>query len=303
MEKKKYYKIIGICILSLVGLGMLFFIGVVLLRSVATITGEGSSQEESYSLDADSVGRVSPNVSTSSPSVEKNLVADQAAPNSSQEKNVIRRGQIGFSADNIDKTKEEVQDVIDKYGAEISNSSDQGTGKSRNISIVIKVEERSFDEMLSDLEGVKAEKIFSSVSSEDVTEQVMDLEARLNTYQNTEKQLLEIQKQSTNVKDTMEVFKELNEIRYKIEATESQLKYYANQTDYSTITVSISQSSAGTFEPEEKWKPFGVLKDAIRALGEFGKGLVNFAIWFVVFGVPIALIIVLAIYLVKKARK
>jgi hypothetical protein len=45
------------------------------------------------------------------------------------------------------------------------------------------------------------------------------------------------------------------------------------------------------------------LKDAIRALGEFGKGLVNFAIWFVVFGVPIALIIVLAIYLVKKARK
>lgn len=303
MEKKKYYKIIGICILSLVGLGMLFFIGVILLRSVATITGEGSSQEESYSLDVDSVGRVSPNVSTSSPSVEKNLVADQAAPNSSQEKNVIRRGQIGFSADNIDKTKEEVQDVIDKYGAEISNSSDQGTGKSRNISIVIKVEEGSFDEMLSDLEGVKAEKIFSSVSSEDVTEQVMDLEARLNTYQNTEKQLLEIQKQSTNVKDTMEVFKELNEIRYKIEAIESQLKYYANQTDYSTITVSISQSSVGTFEPEEKWKPFGVLKDAIRALGEFGKGLVNFAIWFVVFGVPIALIIVLAIYLVKKARK
>ena len=81
------------------------------------------------------------------------------------------------------------------------------------------------------------------------------------------------------------------------------MKYYANQTDYSTITVLISQSSAGTFEPEEKWKPFGVLKDAIRALGEFGKGLVNFAIWFVVFGVPIALIIVLAIYLVKKARK
>ena len=82
-----------------------------------------------------------------------------------------------------------------------------------------------------------------------------------------------------------------------------QLKYYANQTDYSTITVSISQSSVGTFEPEEKWKPFGVLKDAIRALGEFGKGLVNFAIWLIVFGIPITFTVVLVIYLVKKARK
>ncbi|HPQ79648.1 MAG TPA: DUF4349 domain-containing protein [Candidatus Dojkabacteria bacterium] len=302
MEKKKYYRIIGIGILSLVGLGILFFIGIYFLRSVATNDGDESLQEGSYSMDVDSVGKA-PGVSSSTQSPQKGLVLDKTASNSSNEKNIIRRGQVGFSAEDIDKTKDEVQTVIDKYNAEISNSSDQGTGKSREVSIVIKVEEESFDEMLKDLEGVKAEKIFSSVSSEDVTEQVMDLEARLHTYQNTEKQLLEIQKQATNVKDTMEVYKELNEIRYKIEATESQLKYYANQTNYSTIVVSISQSSVGTFEPEEKWKPLGVLKDAIRALGEFGKVLVNLAIWLVVFGIPIGFVVLLVIYLAKKAKK
>lgn len=302
MEKKKYYRIIGIGILSLVGLGILFFIGIYFLRSVATNDGDESVQEGSYSMDVDSVGKA-PGVSSSIQSPQKGLVLDKTASNSSNEKNIIRRGQVGFSAEDIDKTKDEVQTVIDKYNAEISNSSDQGTGKSREVSIVIKVEEESFDEMLKDLEGVKAEKIFSSVSSEDVTEQVMDLEARLHTYQNTEKQLLEIQKQATNVKDTMEVYKELNEIRYKIEATESQLKYYANQTNYSTIVVSISQSSVGTFEPEEKWKPLGVLKDAIRALGEFGKVLVNLAIWLVVFGIPIGFVVLLVIYLAKKAKK
>ncbi len=302
MEKKKYYRIIGIGILSLVGLGILFFIGIYFLRSVATNDGDESVQEGSYSMDVDSVGKA-PGVSSSIQSPQKGLVLDKTASNSSNEKNIIRRGQVGFSAEDIDKTKDEVQTVIDKYNAEISNSSDQGTGKSREVSIVIKVEEESFDEMLKDLEGVKAEKIFSSVSSEDVTEQVMDLEARLHTYQNTEKQLLEIQKQATNVKDTMEVYKELNEIRYKIEATESQLKYYANQTNYSTIVVSISQSSVGTFEPEEKWKPLGVLKDAIRALGEFGKVLVNLAIWLVVFGIPIGFVVLLVVYLAKKAKK
>ncbi len=302
MEKKKYYRIIGIGILSLVGLGILFFIGIYFLRSVATNDGDESVQEGSYSMDVDSVGKA-PGVSSSIQSPQKGLVLDKTASNSSNEKNIIRRGQVGFSAEDIDKTKDEVQTVIDKYNAEISNSSDQGTGKSREVSIVIKVEEESFDEMLKDLEGVKAEKNFSSVSSEDVTEQVMDLEARLHTYQNTEKQLLEIQKQATNVKDTMEVYKELNEIRYKIEATESQLKYYANQTNYSTIVVSISQSSVGTFEPEEKWKPLGVLKDAIRALGEFGKVLVNLAIWLVVFGIPIGFVVLLVIYLAKKAKK
>ena len=45
MEKKKYYRIIGIGILSLVGLGILFFIGIYFLRSVATNDGDESLQE------------------------------------------------------------------------------------------------------------------------------------------------------------------------------------------------------------------------------------------------------------------
>lgn len=300
------YKILGIGLLSLAGLVVLSFVSLITLRKSSIMnttvdySQEESSMGESYLLN--NTGKfVQDTITPTSPTASPIPNNERAV--ASEDKNVIRVGQIGFRADDIDKTKMDVETLIIKYDGKISNSTDQGSGKNRNVSIVIKVEEKTFDKIFNELEEIDAEKIYSSSSADDVTEQVMDLQARLNTYKNTEQQLLEIQKQATNVTDTMAVYRELNEIRYKIESTESQLKYYANQTDFSTITVSITQSSVGTYESEEKWRPLGVINNAVRALGEFAKGLVNLIIWLVIFGLPIIFIVVLVVYLVKRPKK
>lgn len=306
MERNKMFKIIGIGLLSLAGLGILFLISLFSLgkssvnNSSVDYLREENSMGGSYMLGE--TGKIAQDsIAPTSPTVSPIPNGEIAA--SSEEKNIIRVGQIGFQADDIDTTKNDVETIISKYQGDISNSMDEGTGRNRRVNITIKVEEKQFDNIFNELEDIDADKIYSSSSADDVTEQVMDLQARLNTYKNTENQLLEIQKQASNVTDTMAVYRELNEIRYKIESTESQLKYYANQTEYSTITVSITQSSVGTYESEEKWRPLGVIKNAVRALGEFAKGLVNLVIWLIIFGIPIVFVVVLVIYLVKRGKK
>lgn len=303
MEKKKVFKMVGIVILSLVGLGILSFFSMLLLKSVYNkYAGSSNIVNESYmqagGVMLDSYDSRSSALPPTVPSPTNSGYAPDVV-----DKSIIKQGQIELRADDIDRVVENVNTVMKKYDAEISNSNDSGSGKSRNVNLVIRVKEDSFEAMFKDLELVGDEKLYSSSVADDVTEQVMDLQARLVTYKNTEAQLLEIQKKATTVTDTMAVYKELTEIRYKIESTESQIKYYATQTKYSTISVTISQSSSGSFVSEEKWRPFGVLKNAIRALGEFGKGLVNLAIWFVFFVVPIGLIVWLIVYVVRKARK
>ena len=300
------FKIIGIGLLSLAGLGILFLISLFSLgkssvnNSSVDYLREENSMGGSYMLGE--TGKIAQDsVAPTSPTVSPIPNGERAS--SSEEKNIIRVGQIGFQADDIDATKSDVETIISKYQGDISNFTDDGTGRNRRVNITIKVEEKQFDNIFNELEDLDADKIYSSSSADDVTEQVIDLQARLITYKNTENQLLEIQKQATNVTDTMAVYRELNEIRYKIESTESQLKYYANQTEYSTITVSITQSSVGTYESEEKWRPLGVIKNAVRALGEFAKGLVNLVIWLIIFGIPIVFVVVLVIYLVKRAKK
>jgi len=306
MERKKLFVIVGMGILSLVGLGTLLLLFLYSFRSSYTTSSDVDYGTQENSIGGNylltETGKVAQDsIAPTSPTVSPMPNGERAA--ASDDKNVIRVGQIGFQADDIDAAKSDVETIVTKYQGDISNSMDEGTGRTRRVNITIKVEEKLFNKIFNELEEIDADKIYSSSSADDVTEQVMDLQARLNTYKNTESQLLEIQKQATNVTDTMAVYRELNEIRYKIESTESQLKYYANQTDYSTITVSITQSSVGTYESEEKWRPLGVIKNAVRALGEFAKGLVNLIIWLVIFGLPIVFIVVLVVYLVKRAKK
>ena len=132
----------------------------------------------------------------------------------------------------------------------------------------------------------------------DVTTEVMDLESRLKTFRSTEAQLLEILQKATSVTDTISVYKELNEIRANIESIEGQLKYYSTKTDYSTVRITLKQSSVGATLEDTPWKPLGVLKDAGRAYISFLKVLGTVLIYFIVFTAPVW--VIYGIYRVVK---
>ena len=84
---------------------------------------------------------------------------------------------------------------------------------------------------------------------------------------------------------------------------ESQLKHYANQTEYSTVTISVVQSNVGAVIEDDKWRPLGVLKNALRAFVRVLKGLGSAFIWIVVFGTPIVIIVLVIRYVVRKREK
>ena len=98
--------------------------------------------------------------------------------------------------------------------------------------------------------------------------------------------------------DTISVYKELNEIRANIESIEGQLKYYSTKTDYSTVRITLKQSSVGATLEDTPWKPLGVLKDAGRAYISFLKVLGTVLIYFIVFTAPVW--VIYGIYRVVK---
>lgn len=224
-------------------------------------------------------------------------------PPAPQEKNIMKEGSIRFRADDMDKTLASLKEVISQYKGEITNSYDSGSGKDRSASLTIKVSQENYEELFEKLENLDIEKLHSKSNATDVTEQVIDLRARLNTYRNTEAQLLEIQKTAKTVADTMTVYRELTNIRQNIERIESQLKYYSNRTNYSTISISISQSSVGATIEDQKWRPKGVFMDALRALVNVSKFFGSLLIWLGVFGVPIAVIVFVVRHIVRKFKK
>ncbi len=299
-----------IIVISVLLLGLLFIVGVMLLgRSLFSVTSYDSSNDiVSYEPDRsyDSSEYLMSTITSSSPASEKfksNTGSTNEFSNTSLDKNIVKIGLLNIYVDDIDKSEASVRAAINKFNAEIVQSYDNGKGISRKVGLEIKVEVSKFEELYLELKNLDGEVRSSSIDTEDITNQVVDLEARLKTYRNTETQLMEVLKSASNVTDTMAVHKELREIRTNIEILESQLKEYANKSDYSTIKIVLMQSSSGSALEDSKWDPYGVFKDAIRAFVAFVKGIGTVAIWAFVFGIPILLLYVLARKVIKRRQK
>ncbi len=316
MDKKKVLKVGGIVLLVIVGFFLTGVIGIAVLKNFVVDSTLSSYDSVDYYNDAffapspsSSFSALGDTFASKSAGMSRNEMKVESAPqvettNTSQkDKNIIKRGDLRVYADNIDDALTEIDSIAKKYQAESQNTYDSGKGINRRVNIEYRVKVADFENFFNDLKNMDVEIGSASSGITDVTNEVIDLQARLKTYRNTEAQLLEIQKTSTSVQDTMEVYRELNNIRYEIERIESQLKHYTNQTEYSTVTISVSQSNVGAVIEDDKWRPLGVLKNALRAFVGVLKGLGSAFIWLVVFGTPVVIIVLVIRYIVRKRKK
>lgn len=318
MDKKKFLKIGGIVLLSILGIALTAVIGIAILKHFAVRTNpsydsnmmvEDISYIDSGFKSGSSFNAFLSDGFDSKSAARNNEMAPQAVPTTetsnttSKDKNIIKEGDLRIFADDIDDTLTEIDSIAKKYQAESQNTYDSGKGINRRVNIEYKVKVDDFENFFNDLKDMDVEIGSASSGITDVTNEVIDLQARLKTYRNTEAQLLEIQKTAKNVTDTMAVYRELNTIRYQIESIESQLKHYANQTEYSTVTITISQSNVGAVIEDDKWRPLGVLKNALRAFVSVLKGLGSVLIWLIVFGTPVVVTVLVIRYIVRKRKK
>ena len=77
------------------------------------------------------------------------------------------------------------------------------------------------------------------ISGQDVSEEYLDLEARLRTKKALEAQFLEIMKQARKVQDALDVQSQLADVRTEIERLEGRRRFLENQAALSTITTTL----------------------------------------------------------------
>lgn len=172
--------------------------------------------------------------------------------------------------------------------------------------VTVRVPAAQFESVIAEIKKLANVVENESVSGQDVTEQYTDLEARLRNAQAQEATYLRILDQAKTVEDTLSVQRELTNIRYQIESLQGQLKYLSNKTDYSTISVYLSEEPTVGL-PTKEFRPWTSVKEALRALGVVGQNMVIAAIWVVIIGggiiLPLALIVWLIVKIVRRFRQ
>jgi hypothetical protein len=174
-----------------------------------------------------------------------------------------------------------------------------------NASITVRVPADKLDEALVSIKALVEDPdldiLTETVSGQDVTSEVTDLESRLRNLQAAETQLLEIMDNAYSTEDVINIFRELTSIREEIEVLQGQIKYYRESASLSAVSVYLQAKEA--LEPISiaGWQPGREAQRALQALVEGGQALVNIVIWMVIFVLPLAAVIALPVYFIVKA--
>ncbi len=200
---------------------------------------------------------------------------------------LIKDYYLQFETADFDKANKEISSLTNKFGGFIENS-DIKTEKGAKWGVLnIRIPSDKLGEFVSKAKEVADEVTDERISSEDITEQYIDVKARLENKKKVEEQFRDLLKRANTVDEVIRVEKELAEVRAEIESAEARMKYFENAVKLSKVTLEI-------YEPEtrENAKPgyIRIIKNSFNT-GIRGFFYVSgFLIIFIISAIPVLFI-------------
>ncbi len=208
---------------------------------------------------------------------------------------------ITIQVDEPTDAAEKLKTLAKEYGGYVSNLTANRRDDFTYYSLTCRVAVDRLEEALQKIRDLAVRVEYESIRSEDVTEQYVNLEARLKTLSRTEAELLQLQAESRDrdhkTEDIMTIYEHLTTIRSQIEQIQGQLNVLDKLTSLSTINIELIPSAAAVPIVAEGWQPAGTVRQATRTLVLGLQNLADGAIWFGIVLLPQAIIVGLVVWL------
>lgn len=193
----------------------------------------------------------------------------------------------------------DMQAVLNKIAALAESSGGYVAGSSRTTNgaeITIRVPKDSFRSSIQQIETY-GKVLNERSSSEDVTQQYIDLKARLENLQRQEQRLRDILNMTKTVDEVLQVERELERVRGQVESLQGQVNYLERNEEMSLISVSLTAPPPPFTVPGMDWKE--TFQTALTGLFVVVRGLIIL----VVSLLPIAAIGTAVFYVYRRERR
>lgn len=220
------------------------------------------------------------------------------------ERMIVRRAELSLVVQNTKEAISRIESIAVEKGGYLHQSSVWKENENLKAQLTIMVPAKKFEETLDALRKLAVDILSESVSGQDVTEEYMDLEARLKNLEAAEEELREllatVKERTGKAEDIMAIYRELTHIREEIERVKGRMKYLEQTTSFSTITIYLTPSVLAQPVAPATWKPARTFWYATRALVRALQFTVDAAIWLVVVVFPLSLPFVLVAFLLWR---
>jgi len=161
------------------------------------------------------------------------------------DRKIIRNANLTVEVPSAADSQRKIVSIAESHqGFVVTSEATQKTSEDRTkpevtVNLVVRVPAAQFNQVMEEIRAVGVRVIQEKDSGQDVTEEFMDLEARIKNQKALEAQFIEIMKRAGKVDDALSVQRELAEVRTEIEKLEGRRRFLENQSSLSTINVTL----------------------------------------------------------------
>jgi len=137
----------------------------------------------------------------------------------------------------VERAIKDVESIVKKTGGHVQS---QSVREDEQAHLTLRVPPGQLLPTLDALAALGKEE-HRSVSSEDVTEKYIDTEARLKNAIALRDRLKALLNQAKDVKDVLEIEKELARVQGDIDSMDGRLKKLKEQVDYATVDLTLNR--------------------------------------------------------------
>jgi hypothetical protein len=216
------------------------------------------------------------------------------------ERLIIRNGSISMIVEDTRAAQQSVEEMVAEMadeGAYVVSSEEYGgvEGGSPHVGMTIRVPATRFDEAMDRLADMAIEVTSRTESGQDVTEEYVDLETRLESLEAARERLLEIMQETRTTKDLLEAERQLTEREAEIESLKGRMQYLAQSAQLAGIRIEL-QPYILSQPVSARWRPAEVVRQAVETLVDSLRSLGDFLIFFVIAILPWVVVLGLVVY-------
>ncbi len=165
-------------------------------------------------------------------------------------RSVIRTGEVAVTSKDLDSAREELDVLLTTLGGSVDNEQTEHDedGRIERSTVVVRVPVDRFAAAMAGIQELGTVK-HSDTAAKDVTTQVIDIDERVQTLENSLDRLQDYQRDAADIDDLIRFEQQITQREAELQSLKSQQTYLADQTSMSTISVFLSLPRAYVAPP------------------------------------------------------
>ncbi|HUS69835.1 MAG TPA: DUF4349 domain-containing protein [Anaerolineae bacterium] len=236
------------------------------------------------------------------PAAEERQALAMATQGIVSDRMIVRTGSLAIVVEDTEETLEAIERLASELGGYVSDLQSWRQDDQMAATVTVRILAASFDQARERIKELAIEVESENASGQDVTEEYVDLEARLNNLEVAEQELLELlasaQETHKDAESILAIYNEITNVRMQIEQIKGRMQYLESASELATLTITVTPEEIEEPVVEPGWEPLRQARDALRTLVNALKGLITVLIWVVLLFLPLAAILALPLILV-----